>query len=359
MFTFCLQGVSKMKAAILLFAIACVATACPGVYADHHNESVNLVGVWKATASSDEGEREITWTFKKENDKLKGVSLDGQSGEESNLDRIVVKGKKVTLEIDIEQDGNKGMIQVDAEEKSPGKLVGKWSIVSDEGTEYMSGEVTAMKEVAFAGEWAAVSILPDGSEYESVMSLKGENAKLAGKLDGQAGEIDIDKISMTDKGLQIEFEIEMEGNSFDVKIKAQPDGNDKLKGKWIANGDDGGEAAEGEWSAVRKNKGLAGKWDVVATVPDADDYHGTLTLEAKDGKYGGVSKSNDGEAKEIEAVKSDDKSIEFSTPFEYDGNKGTITVTAKQQEDGSLKGEWVLIGKDGNEWARESWKATR
>ncbi|NJO54515.1 MAG: polysaccharide deacetylase family protein [Bacteroidales bacterium] len=46
-------------------------------------------------------------------------------------------------------------------------------------------------------------------------------------------------------------------------------------------GDDGSEVASGKWSAVRKPQGLAGVWDVVASVPDSGDYNGTLTLTDK------------------------------------------------------------------------------
>ncbi len=329
------------------------------IYAQKPNSTVDLVGAWKVTASSDEGSRELTWTFSNDGDKLTGDSLDNGNSEKRALDRITVKGNYVKLEVDINQDGNQGTIEVEAEEESPGKLVGKWAIVGADGTKYMSGKVSAVKETKFEGEWVATATLPDGQKMESQMKLAGANSALKGSVNGQAGQVELDQLTVKDRQLQLAFDFEMDGNTIHCVIKAEAKDATNLVGKWSVVGEDGAELAAGEWTAVRKTAGLAGVWDVVAAVPDGADYAGTLTLTESNGKYAGETKSSSGEAKSLSTVDVNDKSVKITVPFEYQGNTGTITINAKQTQDGSLKGEWVLTGEDGSEYARESWTAVR
>ena len=348
-----------MKTVGYVFAIAVAFGFSSIALADHHDKAADLTGVWNVMASTDEDVRELSWTFKKEGDKYTGISKDHENGDERNLDRITVKEKKVVLEIDLEVDGNKGIIKVEAEEKSAGKLVGKWSIVGEDGTEYINGDVTAKKVVEFAGDWDLVAELPEGGEVEAVLKLKGKNDSLSGVLDGDAGETKIDEISAKDNELRMEFDLDVDGDTIRVVVEANSKGTNKLAGVWVVVGDGGDEAAKGELSAKRKSKGLAGTWNVVAAIPDGGEYHGTLTLTSENGKYAGTSKSDDREPASLKTISVDAQKIEFTVPFERDGNTGAITVTANLKGDGSLKGEWVLTGSDGDEVARDEWKATR
>lgn len=348
-----------MKSAVVISTLALVLGSWSILQADHHLKPVDFAGVWKVKADTDDGGRDLKWVVKEEEGKLAGVSIDNDDGNERTFDRISIKEKKVVLEIDIEWDGNKGIIRVEVEEKTSGKLVGEWSIVGDDDTEYMSGDISAIKEVAFAGEWKSISELPDGSTHESVLQLKGKNATLKGLFEGDTRETEVDEISVKGRSLRLEFDFELGGNQIDCVIEAEAKGDDKLEGTWVVFGEDGGESAKGDWSAVRKRRGLAGVWDVVAVVPDSDEYNGTITLSQKDGKYSGSSKGSSGTTTKMSMVKFDGTKFEYSVPFDQDGYKGTIAVKAKRQEDGSLKGEWSFTSEDGSELARESWKATR
>ena len=318
-------------------------------------KAIKLEGEWKVVASTDDGERELTWTFKQDG-KLKGTSLDEDSFDERDFDRIMIKEKKVTLETDIEADGRSGKIVVNGEEKSFGKLAGKWTIVGDDGVEYMSGDFTAMKEVKYAGEWDAISILPSGEELDHTVNLDGKNSKLKGFIDGSLGKIDLNKAKAKNGELVFEFTFTMEGNTMDAVIEASPKNENHLVGEWTVESPDG--EMSGDWSAKRKVKSIAGKWKTVAVVPDYGDYEGTLDLVMKDGKYSGKTAGNDGESLELKKVAFDGKEMVFSFPFDRDGITGTIKVEAKMQKDGSFKGEWSLTGEDGQEYARDEWKAT-
>ena len=116
-----------MKFLILRYSLSVAAAIglCSPAIADHHKKPVDLVGVWKATASSDDFEREITWTFKKEGDALTGTSVDSETGEERILNRIKIEEKKVMLESDGEQDGTQFVIKIVGEEKEADELAGR------------------------------------------------------------------------------------------------------------------------------------------------------------------------------------------------------------------------------------------
>lgn len=343
-----------MHLAKTLFAIAISFAACTFVSADHH-EGHALIGVWNATASTDDAERDITWTFKMDGDKVTGMSHDHENGDDRELDRITVKDKKVVLEIDMEQDGNKGVIKVLADLTTSRTLKGKWSIVGDDGQEYMSGDVEAVKEVAMAGQWNSVAELPDGSEHESVFEVKGKNKSLTGVIQGDDGEIKIEKVKATDEGLYCSFEFEMDGNTIPVIIEAKLDGENKLVGEWAV--EDGG--ADGKWTATRKVKPtMAGEWDVTAEVEDSPNYRGTLVLQEADGKYTGTSKSADGDARKLTTASVDGKDVRFTVPFERDAYSGTIEIKAELDDDGKLVGKWSL-SSDGTEYASGKWEAER
>jgi hypothetical protein len=331
--------------------------------ADHHEKPVDLAGIWNATASTDAGDdRKIVWTIEKNGDKYTGTSVDSESGEERKLDRITVEEKKVTIEVDVEMDGVKGLIKVVAEEKETNKLTGKWLVSDADGNESISGAISAEKDfaVAFAGEWRAISVLPDGSELSSTLILSEPTAELKGRfLSAEGDELEIGKVTPDGKNLTLDFKMEMQGDTMDVTIKSALKDPNVLTGKWFVKGADGNGDASGEWSATREvEQGYAGEWAVKAVVPDGGDYTGTLTLKkGKDG-YTGSSASRDGTARELSTVKLEDKSIVFTVPFDAEGIVGIITVSAKEKEDGSLSGTWSLVA-DGNEVASDSWQASR
>jgi hypothetical protein len=259
-------------------------------------------------------------------------------------------------------DGVKGLIKVVAEEKEANKLMGKWLLSDTDGNEFISGAISAEKDlaVAFAGEWKAISVLPDGSELSSTLILSGPNEKLAGIFQSAEGdELEIGKVKPDGKSLVLDFKMEIQENTMDVVIESELKDPNELSGKWIVKGADGNEAASGDWSAVREvEQGYAGEWSVKAVVPDGSDYKGTLTLNKGEDGYTGSSVSSDGTARELTSVKVEDKSIVFTVPFDAEGVAGIITVSAKEKEDGTLSGAWSLAA-DGNELASDSWEASR
>ncbi|MEM7387539.1 MAG: hypothetical protein AAF514_21595 [Verrucomicrobiota bacterium] len=325
--------------------------------------TLDLAGEWNASASTDAGDRELKWTFKKAEDGFSGMSHDPETSEDRKFDRIKVEGKKVTLEIDVEQDGNSGVIQVIAEEKKAGQLSGKWKIADTDGNELMGGELKAEKkiEIAFAGEWKTTSVLPDETELNSVVTLKGKNDALKGELMSEDGNtIEIDKFATKEKDLEMHFDFEMNGSTINVVVKSSLESEDKLNGQWAVIGEDGSEAMTGKWSAERvKAPSVEGDWVVKATVPESDDYTGALTLKKDGEKWKGTSTSDsDGESRDLSTASFEKDQLTFTTPFEAGGAEGTITVKATLKED-KLTGTWSLTDSSDTELASDAWEATR
>jgi hypothetical protein len=342
-----------MKAPRILSYLALAATLCSSA------SGLDLPGVWNATASTEEGERSITWTYAKDGDGYTGTSRDNESGDVTDLDRVLVDGEKLTVEVDFERDGSKGMIKVVAEQDKPGHLAGKWSMVGADGTVYAEGKVVADKEAkpSFAGAWKSVAKVPDNDDAEATLTIEdGESGMTAAFEDDLGNILKIEKVKADGENLRMEFEM---GTDIVIKvvIEGKLDGADKIVGKWVLPE---GEGASGAWQATRLAPDYADDWDVTAALPDGGEYTGVLTL-AKDGDaYSGNSKSSTGEEATLASVTvSDEGAVNYTVSMERDGFSGKIIVNAKPDSDGALVGGWKLQSDTGEAVAEGAWKAVR
>ena len=62
------------------------------------------------------------------------------------MDRIKWENGRLLMEIDVERDGRKGLIQVSASGTSADQLTGTWSANDETGNELMSGAWAAKKK---------------------------------------------------------------------------------------------------------------------------------------------------------------------------------------------------------------------
>ncbi len=319
-----------MKTRFLFKTLAAFATLAFSPAA--HAADLDLAGIWQATSTSQEAERNFTWTFAKEGESWTASSQDHAGGDERKFDRVTLDGKKVTMEIDYDREGHSGVLRVVTEGSDAGKLEGKWSVIGSDGTVHAEGGVTAQKETAFvyAGLWKSKSTLPDGEVVAADVMLKGANAALEGAITTAEGVvIEIAKATADGKNLRFEFKVEIEGKAVPGVVEASPDGEDKLAGVWILKGDDGGEVAKGEWQATRaETPSLAGDWNVSATTPDGGAHTSTMTIALDGEAYGGKFKSSEGEEMAFTSVKVEGGHLVVTLKLERDGQSGTITVDA-------------------------------
>lgn len=349
---------------IFTTAIASLFLASGLAFADHHKKPVNLEGVWNTVAGSDEGERKFTVTVAREGTAYTGTSHSIENGKDRKIDRISVKQKKVTLEFDMERDGEKRLIKVIADEKAPGKLVGKWSVEGSDGTVHMTGPWRADKEVIFSlgGEWDSVGTTGEGEKHSSTMTISGSGAGLKGKFAGEAGDLKIDTVRLNKENLHLAFVLDLDGTKVPTTIEAKATDDNTLEGKWIIKNEANEVAATGDWTAKRNAKPafvLAGDWDIVATLPEGDEYNGTLSIQKKGKRFSGSSKSDEGEARELKSITFDGKNLVYTVGVELNDQDGIITVTGVKEGDDGFKGRWSLAGPDKKEIAGNSWQATR
>ena len=324
-------------------------------------KSVDLPGTWNSFASTDDGENEYTLTIKKNESGLSGVSVARDSGEERELDRIKVKDGTVTIEVDIENNGQTGIIRVEAKQTSPGKLEGKWQIVDTAGEEYLSGDWKAKKKVKakLEGTWKSAATMEDGSDLESNMTIKKSADKYSGNMKSDRGEIALKTIKVDGSKVAMTFDIEVEGESLDGTIDASFSGENSLDGSWAVKNDSDVEVASGPWNATREGFDPVGAWEISAVIPDGT-YSAVANIKKNDeGKLVGTIEGPDGKSRDLDNIKAEGNAISFTTDYESDEATGVITVKTKAGPDGKLIGTWALTGSDGGEIASDSISATR
>jgi hypothetical protein len=338
----------------------------PAASADHHGEKFDVVGVWKAVASSEQGEREYKVTVTKDGDGLRGTSLSMESGNERTIDRINVEGKSVTFEFDIEYQGSPGLIKVVAGAEAGEKLAGKWSVSDADGTVSMSGGWRAEKEErapALAGDWKSFATTDEGEEYRGVLTVSGEGTSLSGQLVTDTGdEVPMTVLKQDGKGVHLEFTIDIDGTPVPGKIAAQFSDANQLVGKWSLHDGDGNTVAGGDWSGTRKMAPtfvIAGAWDVVAELPDGGEYNGTLTVHDEGGVLSGTTKGDETSARKLKSITFDGKALVYTVDFEMNSQVGLITVDATRDRDGKLAGTWTLTDSTGSRVAGDDWRAAR
>lgn len=322
-----------------------------------------LAGVWNATATSEQGDRDYTVTLSGEGDKLAGKSVAVADGTDRTIDRITISETNVTFEFDFESDGNQGIIKVVADKKSPTQLDGKWTITGTDGTVYMSGAWRADKETKFslAGEWDSLGTSDNGDEYPSLLNVTDSAADTVGKFVNDDSEIAIDSIKIDGTTVTLSFALDMDGLKIPTTIEAEATGDDSLKGKWIIKDAEGEIAATGPWNATRKPAfAIAGSWTAVAALPEGDEYNGTLDIEQSGDSLTGTSQTDGSdETTTMNSLKFDGKNFSYSVPFEFDGQSGTVTVEATVEGTDTLTGRWTLTGPDGSEVATDTMTAKR
>lgn len=324
--------------------------------------SVPLEGTWKVNASTDSGQKHYTMTISKKDEVLGGsISEDGKD-ESRDFDRVSVDGKVVNLGIDIESDGQSGVLKVKAEEKETGTLFGRWSIEDSAGTEFMAGEWEATKEVAdsLVGEWDTVAELPDGGNLKSLLTVEGSPGDYSGSFKSEAGKSAVKKIAEEGAKVTIDVVMEREGVTMDVQLRTEKE-DDELEGTWHLSDGNGGESASGKWMATRRKAfTIVGNWNVVAILPEGDELQAVFEIsESDEGELVGIAKIDDGQS-ELKTIAVGEKGeVTMTLGYEMDGTAGLVTIEATTEGDHTLKGNWKFSSVSGSENYEGAWSASR
>lgn len=350
----CSSSIAAALAHCLVFSLL-----LPSVLADHHE--LPIEGVWKTTATTDDGEKHYTLTIIRDGDVLGGNIVEvGKEGGRS-LNRVKVDGKTVSIEIDIESDGQAGVVKVMAQDSGQGALTGKWLVADASGTEVMSGDWEGTKVIPFtlAGTWDSVAELPEGNTLESVLTVTGKPGDYAGEFKSENSTTRVSKLSHEDDQVRIEMAIEREGVTMDVEIKARVDGND-LEGGWYLSDGSGGIAAEGDWKAKKRAEfSLEGSWNVVVLLPEGGEMQATFEITRDGTALAGQAKTDNGSAALKSVSVGEDGEITIALDYEADGNPGLVTLSATADGADALKGTWVFAAGAAGENVEGRWNASR
>ena len=234
-----------MKRTRLLVGIASV-VAVMAVSADHHEESV--AGVWYGIGVGPNGEEsESTLTITEKDGKL-SASSESDQGDSRDLDRITFKDSKLTGEIDIDQNGQEGVLGVKASLNKKGELKGKWFANDADGNELYIGAWTALRALdkVVVGEWNVVAVT-ENEDLEHQIKVTKAGYKYSGTLESDQGSLELEEVKVKKNKLSYEFTY----GDGSVKVVAALMGAKKLSGEWLYFDSSDQEVGKGKWTAKK------------------------------------------------------------------------------------------------------------
>ncbi len=245
-----IRNISGRLGLVFLFAMFAVAS-CPVGAQDF--EKSTIVGVWHATAETDNGEQTSVWTIQRSGEGYAGKYVSSESDQQRELSDIRFDGKVLTFQFDVEVEDREYVIKV-VSELNDKSIDGNWAVEKKKnGKELASGKLSAVRNASpeWVGQWKTTAALPDGAVLRGTMSLKGNHKVLSGTLVVDENETRIDKIAVQDQSVRMEFKLDVEGDLRDIVIEAKMKFGKSLDGKWILLDRDGNEEESGNWGAER------------------------------------------------------------------------------------------------------------
>ena len=320
----------------LLFIVACCATL---LFTPLASVRADATGHWKLDLERDGNSREYYADLVEKDGKLSGNFISPRSGK-YEIQSGEVDGEKFRFSVDREFNGTPVTIEI------AGKLDGKGkgeATVTAQGQEFAKVGMTQLPSLV--GLWKAQSESPDGDQtYDSTITIERGDKGLTGHIESELGKAKVDKIDRLGEKVEIEFELDFEGNVLPVALELTLQGEDKLDGKWIVETDN--EDYEGKWSAKRARQfDLSGTWDVVAET--SDDSHESVSefAKAKDG-YKGKYTGGLGESLAYDEITVQGKEVRLELTADFDGNSVTFVVEANIEDDNLLEGRWTVQDND-------------
>lgn len=219
----------------------------------------------------------------------------------------------------------------------------------------LSADHHKIEKANIVGTWLGVGIGPNGEESESTLVFSLKEGKLKATSESENGEVrNLDRVKFDGESLKGEIDIDYNGQSGVLGVKAKLGAKGEFKGNWFANDGDGNELYSGDWTAVRSlKKAVAGSWDVVASTSNGDNEHQLVVTKGNSGLEASVH-SNDGS---VDISKIRVKRNELSFQFEF--GDGTIKVAAVQSGPKELKGKWTYFDSSDVEVGSGDWNATK
>ena len=216
------------------------------------------------------------------------------------------------------------------------------------------------KEFNLAGAWSARAGLPDGGEFLSTITFNKSGDTWNGTSDSERGHRALDRIKLDGRKLNVEIDIERDGETALIRVKAEAESAAKLTGTWAMLRPSGEEVASGRWEAAREMKKaesgpLVGEWEMELKMNDETrDY--TLKFESKDGKLAGFLISPRSGEHPAESTSLENQDFKMRVKRDFNGTPVTLVYTGKLDA-GSLAGKVVIEGFE--DQASGEWQAKK
>jgi hypothetical protein len=216
------------------------------------------------------------------------------------------------------------------------------------------------KPVALEGIWKATAESDDGERKYTVTVAKKDKSLTGTSVSVESGnERKIDRISIKEKKVTFEYDVERDGDNGIIKVVADEKVAGKLEGKWTVEGADGTVLMSGPWSAEKEVEfSLAGEWDSVGTTKDGEKHPSQIVVSGSGASLKGEFASDNGNLK-IDSAKLDGKNVHFAFVLDFDGTKVPTTIEAKATDDNTLEGKWIIKNETGEVAATGGWTAKR
>ncbi len=135
-----------MKCSVITLALGlCIAT--PWTKAADSPKVADFSGVWTTTATIDEFDsRNARLTVSKKEGKWTAIMVN-EEGERTDLTRVVPTEKGLTVEFDMERDGQQAIIGAKAQLDKEGELKGEWYAKDGDGFELMKNKWVAVRSI--------------------------------------------------------------------------------------------------------------------------------------------------------------------------------------------------------------------
>jgi|TARA_B110000914_G_scaffold208437_1_gene205919 hypothetical protein len=216
------------------------------------------------------------------------------------------------------------------------------------------------KSVDLEGIWNAVAGSDEG-ERKFTVTVAKEGSAFTGTSHSVENGKDrkIDRISVKEKKVTFEFDMERDGEKGLIKVIADEKAPGTLVGKWSVEGADGTVHMSGPWSAEKEvTFSLAGEWDSVGTTSEGEKHSSTMTISGSGADLKGKFAGEAGDLK-IDTVKLKEKNLHLAFVLDFESTKVPTTIEAEATDDNTLEGKWIIKNESNEVAATGNWTAKR
>jgi putative tributyrin esterase len=214
------------------------------------------------------------------------------------------------------------------------------------------------------GRWNAHSTLPDGTESESVLRVERRGVGISARAewnDGANG-LDLDIAELRGDRLELEGEIERDGEKLSLRVEAKLVDATSLEGKWMVLSAVGAELFSGAWKAKKdailakpSDRKLDGKWNLVLDFAGQNADYGLRLRTSGSGLEAVLISPRSGEHPVRKAVFADGK-FELEVDRNLDGSDVTFLYEGRLEGE-KLSGTFKV--RPFEDQYSGSWSATR